>query len=130
MDPRPALGRLSDRGLASVQFLLAAGMGMILFLLLANLVVVQYGRGAIRSALDQGVRVGTVTASATDCQRRIDEVLGQLLGGTMGEAVTTWCLVGDELITAGASGAFQAWTPWVEDFDVEMTATAARELLP
>ena len=49
MDPLSVDRRLNDRGITSVQFLLASGLGMLLFLALANLVVVQYGRGALRS---------------------------------------------------------------------------------
>ena len=45
VDPLTADRRLNERGISSIQFLLASGLGMLLFLALANLVVVQYGRG-------------------------------------------------------------------------------------
>ena len=130
MDSHRADRRLSERGVTSVQFLLASGLGLVLFLALANLVVVQYGRGAIRSALDQGARVGAVSASAGDCQQRIGDVLGQLLGGRMGDGVAATCEVGGSVVTASGRAVFVSWTPFAPDFVVEMTAQATRELPP
>ena len=65
-----------------------------MFLALANLVVVQYGRGALRSALDQGARVGSVSSSEEECRQRVEDVLGQLLGGRMGDSIVASCAVG------------------------------------
>jgi len=63
VDSIPAHRRLNERGVTSGQFLLASALALLLFLALANLVVVQYGRGAVRSALDQGARVGAISSS-------------------------------------------------------------------
>lgn len=130
MDPRSVDRRLSDRGITSVQFLLASGLGMLLFLALANLVVVQYGRGALRSALDQGARAGAVSSSEEECRQRIEDVLGQLLGGRMGDSVETACGVGPGMVTASGRAVFVSWTPFTNDFEIEMTAHATRELPP
>jgi len=130
MDPHRADRRLSERGVSSVQFLLASGLGLLLFVAVANLVVVQYGRGAIRSALDQGARVGAVSASASECQQRIDDVLAQLLGGRMGDGVVSNCAVEPTVVTASGRGVFVSWTPFASDFLIEMTARATRELPP
>jgi hypothetical protein len=119
--------RLSDRGVSSVQFLIASGLGLVFFLALANIVVVQYGRGALRSALDQGVRVGSVSQSTERCEQRIDEVLGQLLGGSMGDGVTAECEISAGVVAASASAVFPSWTPFSADFEVEMTALATLE---
>ena len=130
MDPLTADRRLSERGISSIQFLLASGLGMLLFLALANLVVVQYGRGALRSALDQGARAGAVSSSVEECRQRIDGILGQLLDGRMGDSVTTSCAVGTGVVTASAHAVFVSWTPLTPDFVIEMTAQATRELPP
>ncbi len=127
MDPGESSRRLSERGVGSVQFLVASGLGLILFLALANFVVVQYGRGAIRSALDQGARVAAVTGSADGCEARIDQVLGQLLGGVMGDGISAACRLAGDTAVAQASGVFPSWTPLSPDVAVEMTATAVRE---
>ncbi len=103
---------------------------MLLFLALANLVVVQYGRGALRSALDQGARAGAVSSSEEECRQRIEGVLSQLLGGRMGDSVMTSCAVGTGTVTASAQAVFVSWTPFTADFVIEMTAQATRELPP
>jgi hypothetical protein len=130
VDPLSADRRLSDRGVTSVQFLLASGLGMLLFLALANLVVVQYGRGALRSALDQGARAGAVRSSEEECRQRIEDVLGQLLGGRMGDSVVTSCGIGPSVVSATGRAVFVSWTPFTHDFVIEMTALATRELPP
>jgi hypothetical protein len=130
VDPLSADRRLSERGITSVQFLLASGLGMLLFLALANLVVVQYGRGALRSALDQGARAGAINSSEEECRQRIEAVLGQLLGGRMGDSVVASCGVGPAVVSATGRAVFVAWTPFTPDFVIEMTAQATRELPP
>jgi hypothetical protein len=122
--------RLSQRGVTSVQFLLASGLGLLLFLAFANVVVVQYGRGAIRSALDQGVRVASVTGSVTECEARIEQVLDQLLGGVMGESVVARCEKGGATAVATAEARFDSWTPMSPDFSVSLSATSVIETIP
>lgn len=113
-----------------MQFLLASGLALLLFLALANLVVVQYGRGALRSALDQGARVGAISSSVADCQRRVEDVLGQILAGQMGDAVTASCQLEPGAVSATGVANFASWTPFTPDFHIEMTALATRELPP
>jgi hypothetical protein len=109
---------------------LASGLGLLLFLALANLIVVQYGRGAIRSALDQGARVGAITSSPGECEKRVQDVLNQLLGGQMGEGVTASCEIGAGAVLATGTADFVSWTPFTPDFHIEMTALATREQPP
>lgn len=127
MDPRTAGRGLTERGVSSVQFLLASVLALLLFLTFANLVVVQYGRGAIRSALEQGVRAGAVTRSVTDCETRASEVIGQLLGGKMSEGLVLGCGVVGERVVASASVVFQSWTLLTPDFSVSISAEAFLE---
>lgn len=127
MDSSRIAGGLRDRGVTSVQFLLASVLGLLMFLALANLVVVQYGRGAVRSALEQGARVGAVTGSVGECEDRVDRVLGQLLGGRMGEGVAPACVIGAGVVTVRAVGRFTSWTPFTPDFAFDLQARATRE---
>lgn len=101
-----------------------------MFLALANLVVIQYGRGAMRSALDQGVRVGAVSRSAEQCEAKVGEVLGQLLAGRMGDGVEARCQIGASMVSASADAEFSSWTPLVGNFVVELSAYAALEPVP
>src|SRR5690606_29995153 len=85
MDKRAVAGRLSDSGLTSVQFVLAAGLSLLLFVGLANLAEVKYGRGAIRAVLEQCVSTGSVTRSPEGCQETAVRVAYQLIGGALSE---------------------------------------------
>jgi hypothetical protein len=116
--------------MSSIQFLLASALGLILFLTFANLIVIQYGRGALKSALEQGARVAAVTGSSAGCEQRVKDVVGQLLGGTMGDGVVVSCEVLGGVATVVASAVFDSWTPLSSDFAVELTATATVEAAP
>lgn len=130
MDSGSATGRLIDRrgdtGVSSVQFVLASALALILFLALANLVVVQYGRGAIRSALEQGVRAGT-TAGASACEDTARQVVNDLLGGRMSDGLVVACAMDGSSVSASATAIFESWTPLTPDFHVSLAASAVVE---
>lgn len=126
MDSRPALDRVADRGVSSVQFVLASALALILFLVLANLVVVQYGRGAVRSALEQGARAGT-TGGVVVCQRTAGQVVDDLLGGRMSDGLTLSCAASGGAMVASASATFESWSPLTPDFSFTMSSRAVVE---
>lgn len=103
---------------------------MLLFVIFANMIVVQYGRGAIRSALEQGVREGSLDGDPLSCQGRVEEVLDQLLGGRMSEGIEASCRSSGATITASATVIFDAWAPLYPDFVIEMRSEAIIELPP
>lgn len=119
--------RRTDRGVTSVQFLLAATLGLLLFVGMLNLVVVQYGRGAIQSALEQGVRAASIDGDLDVCRERVGSVVGQLLGGRLSDGLEFDCFANGRLVTASASVTFNSWTPLTPDFEVWLTAEAAVE---
>lgn len=125
MDPGPAR-RVDERGVSSVQFVLASALALILFLALANLVVVQYGRGAVRSALEQGVRAGS-TAGVAACEATANQVVSDLLGGRMSDGMVLGCDVSGSLMVATASVTFESWTPLTPDFSFSLTSQAVIE---
>jgi hypothetical protein len=98
-----------------------------MFVALANVVVVQYARGSLRSALDQGVRAGAVHRATSACEERIEVVLADLLAGRVGDTVDYQCSVVGGLMTATASAIVQSWTPLTGDFSLALTAQAAME---
>lgn len=130
MDTRRTAGGLTQRGAASVQFLIASGLGLVLFLMLANVFVVQYGLGAVRSALDQGARAGAISGAAADCEARVADVLGQLLGGRMSDAVEFDCSTNAGLMVAGARGVFEGWMAGGPDFPFEVVVEDVVERVP
>lgn len=127
MDPGPVGRRLTEKGVSSVQFLLASVLALTLFLVFANLVVVQYGRGAVRSALEQGARVGAVTRSAADCEAKAADVVGQLLGGRMSDGLVIHCDIDGLVVIASARAVFRAWVGLVPDFEVAISTEAILE---
>jgi hypothetical protein len=118
---------LSEGGLTSVQFLLASGLALIFFVALANVVIVQYAKGSLRSALDQGVRTGAVTRSIGDCEERVSAVLDGLLSGSIGDTIRFECRVDGLAMAASASLTVESWTPFTGDFPVQIEAAATLE---
>ena len=121
---------LADCGVSSVQFLLASALALLLFLAFANLVAVQYGRGALRSALDQGARAGALSGSVDDCEAKVGDVVGQLLGGRMSDGLVVRCAVSGDVMIADGSAMFESWTPLTTDFAISMASEAAMERAP
>lgn len=126
MDTGTASRRLAERGVSSVQFVLASALAMIVFLALANLVVVQYGRGAIRSALEQGSRAGTLGGEHS-CETTARRVVEDLLGGRMSDGLVLSCSSDGARIVASARGRFESWTPLAPDFEVSLSSIAVVE---
>lgn len=126
MDSIAAAERLGDRGVSSAQFVLASALSLILFVMLANLVVVQYGRGAIRSALEQGARAGSVSGEHA-CREVALGVVDDLLGGRMSDDVSISCQLVGAGIEASASARFETWVPLIPDYEFSLVSSAAVE---
>ena len=118
---------MSERGISSVQFLLASGLALVLFVAVINIVAIQYGRGALRSALEQGSRSGALSGSVEMCVVTGADVAGQLLGGRMSDDLAIDCSVVGELMVANASVTFESWSPFMADVPIEMSARAVME---
>ncbi len=123
MDKGPAPRLIDERGFSSVQFLLASMLALVLFLTFANLVVVQYGRGAVRSALEQGARAGTISG-AVACEETANRVVGDLLGGRMSDELVITCAANGTSMVATGVATFESWTPLTPDFPISITASA------
>lgn len=126
MDQRSADRRVGDQGVSSVQFVLASALALILFVALVNLVVFQYGRGALRSALEQGVRAGSVGGVAA-CEETANAVVADLLGGTMSDGLVVTCTASGSGVEALGTATFQSWTPLMPDLELDLVANAIAE---
>ena len=126
MDSDTTARRLGDRGLGSIQFVLASSLALLLFLALANLVVVQYGKGALRSALEQGARAGSV-GGVIACEETARQVMSDLLGGRMSDDLVLSCTTDGSVISADGSVRFQSWTPLTPDFSFSLSSQAVGE---
>jgi hypothetical protein len=119
----------SEEGMATPQFVLAAGLSLLLFVAFVNLIVFQYGRGVVRAALDEGVRAAApIDATLDDCRDRIASFVGDLLGGEMGNGVLVNCGDLGDVVVANAHVRFEGWV--VPDWEFDVSATAVKERLP
>lgn len=126
MDTNSVTRRVGDRGVSSIQFVLASALALLLFVALANLVVLQYGRGALRSALEQGARAGAVGGVAV-CESTAMSVVADLLGGRMSDGLSLSCSQAGETVSASGSVVFESWTPLMPDIEVGLGASAVVE---
>lgn len=121
----------SEQGYQTVAFAFAAAMSLLLFTLFANVLVVQFGRAALRSAVDDAARAGAREgADQATCQSAADQRLTEMVRGDLGRDVTVRCTVGGESVEVRASGAFRSWIPGVPDFDASATGRSVRESGP
>lgn len=132
--PGAGAGAGTDRGFGTVEYLAAVGMSLILLVMVANVIVVQYGRGVLRAAVDEGVRDGSryfaeepLAAVEGRCEHRAQEVLHNLLRGRMGRGLEPRCRATGTDVTAVIQGRFEGWLPGIPDFDATTTGAAARE---
>ncbi|MBW3576908.1 MAG: hypothetical protein KY462_04045 [Actinobacteria bacterium] len=118
-------------GFVTLQYVLAVGLSLVLLTMIANLAVFQYGRGVVRAALDEGVRVGSrAPATVQECQARIADVLSDGLDGTLRRGVRTSCAQQGGQVQAVADVIFPAFAPGVADWVFHVEATAVKEGSP
>ena len=128
--PRWGPGR-DDRGATSAAFVAGMGFAFVVFVGLANLVTYQYGRGAVRSAVDQAAHAGSrASATETTCLARADQALDGLLGGSLGDQVTVSCVDDGDRVRATATATFAGWIAVIPDWTFTVTATATKETPP
>ena len=113
-----------------LQTLLVYVFALLVFVWLLQLALFAYGRGVVRSAIDEGARAGSVVVdSVPRCEHRAAEALGGLLGGRMGDDVVISCSDDGERVLARAQVRFVSIAPG-PDWTFDITATARRTALP
>ncbi|MDP9402236.1 MAG: hypothetical protein M3P85_02655 [Actinomycetota bacterium] len=125
-------GPRGEAGFTTASYLMVVGFTLVVFVWFTNLAVYLYGRGVVRSAVDEAARAGSRVGadSARQCQERARDVLGNLLGGTMGQGVAVACAEEDGVMRARANVRFQAWLPPVPDWSFQLTAAVIKERVP
>ena len=121
---------MTDSGLVTIEFGVTSALAVLLFVLLANLLVVQYGLAAVNAALNQAVREGSVTGSTDACEAKANEVMGEVLGGWMGSGVMVRCWAAQGSVVARATGSFESLTAIQPDFRVDEVARGFVEPWP
>jgi hypothetical protein len=120
--------RHSDRGFVTIQYVAATALSLLLLVLVANLLVDLYARGAIRDALDEGVRAAApVDATVDACEARAREVLDALVRGPIAD-VDLECRQDGAWVVADARVSLESWLPMlVPDWRMRLRAEALRE---
>jgi hypothetical protein len=117
-----------DRGAAFISLVVATGVVLVLLTGIIQVITFQYGKGTVRAALDEGARVGARSVDPVPaCQERAADVLGDLLGGPMGDGVSVVCTEDGDRIIATATVHFDGWFGPLTGYDATLTASAAKE---
>ena len=108
--------------------MIAVGWSLVLLVLIANLVVDLYARGAVRDALDDGVRAGApATEPVAACETRAREVITGLVHGPLLDAGLR-CDTAGAFVVAEAKVSLRSWLPvLVPDWRMTLHAEALRE---
>jgi hypothetical protein len=112
-------------GFTTIQYVATVALSLLLLVLVANLLVDLYARGAIRDALDEGVRAGAPAGrGAPDCRQRAEEVLDGLLRGPVGGDIEVTCERDGHTMRAYAEGALPSWLPMLTpDWHLDLEAS-------
>lgn len=121
--------RRRDSGSSTPVFVVGLGLALFTVVLLIQFVMWQYGRAAVRHALDSGARAGApVDATLGDCEAAADQALTDLLGGSMA-ATSVSCAQVDGAVVATADVTMQAWLA-PPDWSFTVSASAIKETAP
>lgn len=118
--------RLTDRGLASIQFVVAAALALVMVVWLTDALVVRYAEGVMGVAAREGARAGTMGGRAS-CRAEAMAWLDEGLGGSMGGGVEVTCRVVGDTVEAVVVGDFDSWMPGAPAWHVERVAVAVVE---
>ncbi len=124
-----------EGGATTPQYLLGVGLSLLMLVLLANVIVAQYARGAVRLAADEGARAGARWQASEPerlaaCTSAGEAVLDDLLAGTIGDTARIQCVTAGRGIDAEAKAAVAGWLPGVPAFDVRARAAERVEEAP
>jgi hypothetical protein len=114
-------------GFTTIQYVIAVAWSLLLLVLIANLLVDLYARGAVRDALDDGVRADApVGASVAACEQRAHEVVTGLVRGPLLQTVVH-CREDGAFVVADAQVTLRSWLPMLlPDWHMHLHAEALR----
>ena len=121
--------RPDQRGFTTIQYVVATGFSLLFFVLIANLLVDLYARGAVRDALDEGVHAAVpVSSGPADCEARAREVVRSIVGGSLLRLDELRCAREGEMLVARARISLRSWLPMVvPDWHLDLRAAALPE---
>ncbi len=123
------MARHDQSGFTTIQYVVATGLSLLLFVLSANLLVDLYERGTVRDALDEGVRAAIPAAAVPlACETRAREVVRAVAGGSLLRVDALSCARDGYEIVAIARISMRSWFPMlVPDWHITLRARATQE---
>ena len=119
----------SDGGFATIQYVAATGMSLLLFMFVANLLVDLYARAAVRDALEEGVRSAVPVHAGNDgCVANARDVIRSIAGGGLVRVDDLTCAEDGDRVVASARVSLKSWFPaLVPDWQLDLRAEATHE---
>jgi DNA-binding NarL/FixJ family response regulator len=121
--------RNREGGFTTIQYVVATAFSLLLFVMVANLLVDLYERGAVRDALDEGVRAAVPASSSTEeCLTRARAVIASIASGTSLRVDSMTCVREGDRIVANARISLRSWFPMLlPDWQLDLRASAHQE---
>lgn len=118
----------NEDGHATVTYMLAIGISLMVFVSMVNLLLFVYARGVIRAAVDEGVRAGSFAdAGVNQCEARAGDALSDLLGGSLGDGVSVSCADSGVEMVATADVTLDSPIPGFASWSFVLEARAVKE---
>lgn len=104
---------------------------LLIFAGTANLVLDEYAKGALRTAVDEAAQAGaTAGGSITACETEAAQVRSNLVRGPFSAGVSITCAADGTLMVAVAKGALPSLLPPVPSLHVSVTGVSVIEEAP
>ena len=108
---------------------------LVVFMVAINLIVDEYGKGAIRTAVDEAAQAGSLQGAAggpiAACQAKASQVMSGLLNGPFGHDITITCGINaNGQVVATANGTLPAWLRLVPTDPIHVIGSAHIETNP
>lgn len=120
--------RRDERGNVALITTLAMLITLVVFMAATNLIVYSYGKGVLRTAVDEAARAGSAQGApggpTASCQEKATQVMTNLLSGPFGHGITISCAVSGDQVIAVASGTFPAWLRVIPALSLRVVGTA------
>jgi hypothetical protein len=102
-----------EAGNAALVTFIAMTITIVVFMAAINLIVDEYGKGAIRTAVDEAAHAGSLQGAGggpiAACQAKAAQVMSGLLNGPFGHHITVSCTIQAGQVVATASGNLPGW---------------------
>lgn len=124
--------REPEAGFVTLEHVLAVALALVLMVGLTNLVLVQYARGVVRTALDDAARAGARALTSPEhavavCLGTAEQVHADLLPGTLGDGIEVDCTSDGAVVRATATAVYPSWLPGVPAWQTSDESVVAWE---